>query len=68
MFGSVDGNDCVQALTMMRRRRSAHVSELREMYSTGTKAEIESLYPVDAGGGFDLSEFLIGKILHADYF
>jgi hypothetical protein len=35
-----------------------------------TKAEIESLYPVDTGGGggFNLSEFIIGKILHADYF
>ena len=38
------------------------------MYDTCTKAEIESLYPVDGVGGFDLSQFLIGKILHADYF
>jgi hypothetical protein len=42
------------------------------------KAEIEALYSMDGGGagggggggigGFSLTEFLVGKILHADYF
>jgi len=53
---------------MMRRRLRMHVSELKEMYSTGMKAEIESMYPVDGMLGFSLSEFIRGKILHADYF
>lgn len=50
------------------RRRRVLISELRDMLNSGTKAEIESLYPVAAERGeFFLAEFIIEKILRADY-